>query len=716
MIFEHAKWISPEKTVNCPVFFREFELSGNVKSAFLYITANGVYKAEINGNRAGDFIMAPGWTKYEVRHQYQKYDITPFLKQENKISAVLGNGWQRGRISGYKPGITVFPKPCIIAQIIIEYENNTVLKIPSDIRWKCGEGPVLRSDIYDGEAYDARKNLQNLHGVKELALDKSNLIPQEGETVCEHERIKPVAIITTPKNETVIDFGQNITGYPEIALSAESGDTVSLSFGEILDKDGNFYNQNYRSAKCEYTYICRDGFQTYKPQLTFYGFRYIRIDSFPVMVTADSFTAIAIYSDIKQTGFIESSNKALNKLFSNVLWGQKDNFLDIPTDCPQRDERHGWTGDSQVFVKTACYNFDVEKFFKKWLRDLRAEQGDDGFVPHIVPKTRYAENHTSAAWGDACVIVPWNIYRAYGDKDFLAEQYPSMCKWIFYISKITTQKYLWLGGTHFGDWLAVDAPYGSYKGASRDDFIATAFYAYSTQLVIKAGKALDKDTSYYEDLLKNIKSAFSEHFSECLTQTECALALRFGLSADPAKTVAKLANMIKENGCKLTTGFVGTPYLLHALSENGFSELAYTLLLSDEKPSWLYSVKMGATTVWEHWDGIDENGKMWSSDMNSFNHYAYGSVFDWVYSVAAGINTSEDFPGYKKVVIKPIPDKRLSFLSARLKTRHGNIVSEWRYDGNFIHYNIITPVEATVEINSKKHMLAPGNYRFKEQL
>ena len=712
MFFDDASWITPLHTVKCPVFFKRFDINNRVKSAKLYITAKGVYFAELNGKRIGNFVMAPGWTKYDVRHQYQEYDISDMLRSENELAVTVGNGWQRGRISGYKEGITVFPEPAIIGKLIIEYTNGEKECINTDISWECGRGPVIISDIYDGERYDARIEAGDLKQVKILDAAKSNLILQEGEIVCEHERIAPVRILTTQKGETVLDFGQNITGYPELSINANAGDVVSLSFGEILDKDGNFYNENYRSAKCEYTYICRDGEQTYKPRLTFYGFRYIRIDSFPGKVKRENFTAIAVYSDIKQTGFLKCADARLNKLFSNILWGQKDNFLDIPTDCPQRDERHGWTGDAQVFARTACYNFDVEKFFKKWLNDLKAEQGENGFIPHLIPKTRYAENYTSAAWGDACVIVPWRIYQAYGDKNFLKEQYESMCKWVSYIGEVTTRRYLWTGGNNFGDWLAMDAPYGSYKGASRDDFIASAFYAYSVCIVIKAGNALGADTAEYEKLKNNIKAEFEKTFPECLTQTECALALYFGLTENKKKTADKLAELIKENGNRLTTGFVGTPYLLHALSENGYTELAYTLLLTEEKPSWLYSVKMGATTVWEHWDGIDDEGKMWSADMNSFNHYAYGCVLDWVYSVAAGIDTDEKAAGYKKARIAPNPDKRLGFLSAELKTRRGIIRSEWRYENRKVHYHIVTPVETVIKIGDTEQTVSPGEYNF----
>ena len=514
-----------------------------------------------------------------------------------------------------------------------------------------------------------------------------------------------------------MDFGQNLTGYVEIALDGVKGEAVELSHAEVLDKNGNFYTENYRSAKAKYLYFCRDGAQRYKPKLTFYGFRYIRVDRFPggaETAAPENFTAIAVHSDMKRTGYLSCSDPLLNKLFENVIWGQKGNFLDVPTDCPQRDERLGWTGDAQVFIRTACLNFDAERFFTKWLADLAADQREDGAVGHVIPNVLHQSG--SAAWDDAATICPWAVYLAYGDPNILCAQFASMKKWVDYITAHTTTRDLWTGGEHYGDWLGLDAPSGSYKGSSREDLIASAFYAHSTALVIKAGRVLGQDISAYEALYERIVRAFRQAYPVYQTQTECTLAVYFALAEDAQKTADQLAQMIRDCGTKLQTGFVGTPYLLHALSAHGYTELAYDLLLRREYPSWLYPVTKGATTIWEHWDGQMENGDFWSSDMNSFNHYAYGAVADWVYTVAAGIQTVEEKPGYAAVRIAPQPDKRLDWLEASVETRHGLVRSRWEKQRDMWRYEIETPVEAEVVIDGRKTFCRPGRYIFFSEL
>ena len=404
----------------------------------------------------------------------------------------------------------------------------------------------------------------------------------------------------------------------------------------------------------------------------------------------------------------------LNKLFENVIWGQKSNFLDVPTDCPQRDERLGWTGDAQVFIRTACLNFDAERFFTKWLADLAADQREDGAVGHVIPNVLHQSG--SAAWDDAATICPWAVYLAYGDPNILRAQFASMKKWVDYITAHTTTRDLWTGGEHYGDWLGLDAPSGSYKGSSREDLIASAFYAHSTALVIKAGRVLGQDISAYEALYERIVRAFRQAYPVYQTQTECTLAIYFALAEDTQKAADQLAQMIRSCGTKLQTGFVGTPYLLHALSAHGYTELAYDLLLRREYPSWLYPVTKGATTIWEHWDGQMENGDFWSSDMNSFNHYAYGAVADWVYTVAAGIQTVEEKPGYAAVRIAPQPDKRLDWLEASVETRHGLVRSRWEKQRDMWRYEIETPVEAEVVIDGRKTFCRPGRYIFFSEL
>ena len=710
-MLNNSKWISypTDEKYACPVFKKVFSKKGEVKRATIKMTSLGCYHATLGGVQIGDFVLAPGCTSNK-RTQVQVYDITNLIKEENELLVTLGYGWFKGRINCRNNKENGDMLLSLICEIELKYKNGETEYIYSDKDWECALSKITFADIYDGEHYDANYE-ENFVPVKVQSYSKERLVPQQGEKIVEEEIIKPHRIFKTPKGETVIDFNQNLTGYFEISLNAKRGDIVKFSCAEVLDKDGNFYNENYRSAKSEFIYIAKDGYQTYKPKLTFYGFRYLRVDNFPCEITEDNIKAIVVHSDIKRTGYLNSSSPLLNKLFSNIIWGQKGNFLDIPTDCPQRDERMGWTGDAQVFVRTASYNYDVEKFFTKWLTDLRLDQTENGSIPHIIPQY-WDDNKTSCGWGDASTICPWQIYLTYGNIDILKKQYKSMCAYINYITTNTKDKYLWTGGAHFADWLGLDAPYGSYKGASRDDFIASVFYYYSTTLVIKAGRVLGKRTTKYEKLAENILKKIRKTYKSYETQTECVLALYFGITEDKKATAKQLADMVIANGTKIQTGFLGTPYILHALSQNGYTELAYDLLLQENYPSWLYSVKQGATTIWEHWDGVNDKGEFWSKDMNSFNHYAYGSVADWVYGVACGIQTVEKKPGFEEIVISPKPTKKLNHLSARIDTKHGTVSSAWFKEGDSFRYEITIPTKASVIIDGKEYKLTKGSYVF----
>ena len=717
----HANWIRPAKSYGgvCPAFRKTFFCPENVVSAALRITAMGVYEASLNGSRVGDFILAPGWTVYQKRLQVQQYELQIRPGQENELTVLVGKGWYRGRLAGWLPGqnSSAALPAALTAELTLRYPDGHTDTICTDASWQTAESAVRFSELYDGETYDAAFEPSVWTPAVICDGPTDTLIEQQGEPVREQERIAPARIFKTPAGEIVVDFGQNLTGYVEIALDGVKGEAVELSHAEVLDKNGNFYTENYRSAKAKYLYFCKDGAQRYKPKLTFYGFRYIRVDRFPCgaeHAAQENFTAIAVHSDMKRTGYLSCSDPLLNKLFENVIWGQKGNFLDVPTDCPQRDERLGWTGDAQVFIRTACLNFDAERFFTKWLADLAADQREDGAVGHVIPNVLHQSG--SAAWDDAATICPWAVYLAYGDPNILRAQFASMKKWVDYITAHTTTKDLWTGGEHYGDWLGLDAPSGSYKGSSREELIASAFYAHSTALVIKAGRVLGQDISAYEALYKRIVRAFRQAYPVYQTQTECTLAVYFALAEDTQKAADQLAQMIRSCGTKLQTGFVGTPYLLHALSAHGYTELAYDLLLRREYPSWLYPVTKGATTIWEHWDGQMENGDFWSSDMNSFNHYAYGAVADWVYTVAAGIQTVEEKPGYAAVRIAPQPDKRLDWLEASVETRHGLVRSRWEKQRDMWRYEIETPVEAEIMIDGRKTFCRPGRYIFFSEL
>lgn len=716
MVFE-AKWITTSMNTGdvCPVFRKDWSITKPVRKAELIITALGVYEAVLNGSRVSEDVLMPGWTSYDKRLQYQKYDITELVEKENSLMVTVGKGWFSSPMPGWvesedKDRRKNRPRG-ILSEIHLYLEDGSEEIISTDHSWKWGESGIRFSEIYDGEYCDGSFVTKQWKQTEEFQWSYDILIPQEGEPIREMERISAKEIFYTPSGELVVDFGQEVTGYVEISLDAQAGDKVRILHGEVLDKHGNFYNANYRSAKAELHYICKDGKQTWHPRLTFFGFRYIKLVQFPIKPELSQFAAVSVYSKIRRTGHIYCSDPELNHLFSNIFWGQKGNFLDVPTDCPQRDERLGWTGDAQVFVKAASYNFDVEKFFCKWLRDLAADQREDGSVGQVIPDY-LPEGSPSAAWGDAAVICPWQIYLTYGNKRVLEQQFESMKKWVDYITKVTKTQYLWTGGEHFGDWLGLDAPSGSYKGSSREDFIASAFYANSVRLVTKAGKVLGEDITEYEILYKNIVKTFQRTYPVCYTQTEYVLAIYFELTETPQKFADQLAELIKKDGSQIRTGFVGTPYILHVLSEYGYARLAYTLFLRREYPSWLYSVRKGATTIWEHWDGIMENGDFWDTAMNSFNHYAYGAVADWIYEKAAGIQLLEEAPGFEKVRIEPQADYRIGWLEASIDTKHGRICSRWTNEDRGIKYEIETAVDAEIIINKEKYIVRPGCYTF----
>lgn len=717
MEIKTSSWITVSQNAGdiCPVFRKLFAAEKAIEKAELHITALGVYQAEINGRRVSDFVLAPGWTSYEHRLQVQTYDVTTLLQKDNDLRVTVGRGWFRSPMPGWSNSEDKrrrLNQPCgLIALLHLYYADGTEETIRTDETWQWAKSRILFSEIYDGETCDARIEPADWQPVKPLKWSKDILIPQEGEEIRETERIAAKRVFKTPQGDTVVDFGQEVTGYAEITLDAHAGDEVLFDHAEVQDRDGNWYNENYRSAKALVKYICREGQQSWHPELTFFGFRYIRLLSWPGEAKAENFTSIAVHSDLKRTGWLKSGNAELNQLISNIVWGQRDNFLDVPTDCPQRDERLGWTGDAQVFIKTASYLFDTERFFKKWLHDMAADQRESGEVGQVIPDLM-PEGDSSTAWGDAATICPWQVYQTYGDKVVLEDQFESMRKWVDFIGSVTQTPNLWVGHFHFGDWLGLDAPSGSYKGSSREDFIASAFYAYSTALVIKAGKLLGRDISAYEKLHQNIVAAFRKTFPEYKTQTEHVLAVHFGLAEDAQKTADALAEMVKSDGVQLRTGFVGTPYILHVLSNYGHADLAWSLVLRREYPGWLYPVTKGATTIWEHWDGIKSDGSFWSKDMNSFNHYAYGAVADWVFEQAAGIQHAEDKPGFEELIYAPHPDKRLGWLQAKLDTRHGTVSALWVCQADGIRYELETPVHTKVCLNGKETWVNPGKYIF----
>ena len=742
---QNAKWIkSPIDTGAASVTFRrKLALRGEALSAKLCVTAVGVYKAELNGERVGTDVLAPGITGYRHRVQYETHDVTALMKKNITLDISVGAGWAVG-FYGYKGKDKSYAdQVAALASLHIVYTDGTEEDIVTDECFEVFTNEVTFTDLYNGETVDKTVTPQRL-GFAVLSEVAFPAVPRVGERIVENERLRPHCLIITPKGERVLDFGQNMTGYVSLCVKGKRGDKIVLHHAEVLDGEGNFYTANLRSAKNECTYVLSGGEDTFKPTYSFQGFRYVRLTEYPLStVELDAFRAIVVHSELKRTGYFETGNEKLRQLYHNTLWGQKGNYLDIPTDCPQRDERLGWTGDAQVFARTAAIQFDVENFFRKWLGDMALEQGKDGRVYGIVPDCFELDEYktrVSAAWGDAACIIPWEMYQAYGNKENLRECFPMMKKWVEYQRGAGPEEYLWLGGYHYGDWLAMDAGEDSYLGATSCDLIASAFYAYSCSLLVKAGEALGEDMTEYRMLYENVKRAFREYFMENgmpkvtlpivrigeksnevnagVTQTALTLILRFGLCEEHEREAlaARLVSLIKENGGLMATGFVGTPYLLHALSENGYANVAYDLLLEERNPSWLYSVTHGATTIWEHWNGIKEDGSFWSTAMNSFNHYAYGSVFDWVFGAALGVKPSS--PAYRTVSITPHPDRRLGYARARIKTRSGEICVYWYYKENTVLYEIEIPKGMTASLtlpSGYTETLEAGVYHFAEE-
>ena len=741
-----AKWItSPVDSKQAAYTFRKsFTPQNNVTKATLCVSAIGLYALYINGSRFGKGVLTPGWTSYKHRVQYQTYDVTACIKEETVIECGVGQGWAVGYI-GYEAQNHYFAdRTALIAWLDVAYTDGTEERIMTDESWEVYTSPVLSAEIYHGETVDLTAPIRRV-GNAVLTEVATELIPQVGEWITEQERIAPVVLICTPNGETVLDFGQNLTGYVQVCIQAPRGSRVVLHHAEVLDKEGNFYTDNMRSARNEMVYVCSGDVDVFKPAYSFQGFRYVRLTEYPFdEVDMGSFRAVVVHSDMKRTGSFVCGNEKINQLYHNIVWGQKSNYLDIPTDCPQRDERLGWTGDAQVFCRTAAINYDVERFFEKWLGDVALEQAADGSVGGVIPNVlRKRGSRISAAWGDAACIIPWELYTAYGNKAILEKNYPMMKKWVDYLHSAGPEEYLWLGGRHYGDWLAMDAGEDSYVGATSNDLIASAFFAYSTKLLVKAGEVLGQDMSEYRNLYKKVRDAFRGYFMENgmpkeefpltevtenyivdtvrkgVTQTALVLILHFGLCEEDERgaLAAKLVQLIRENGGLMSTGFVGTPYLLHVLSDNGYTDVAYELLFQEKSPSWLYSVNHGATTMWEHWNSIKEDGSFWSTDMNSFNHYAYGAVFDWIFGVSSGISPVAEDPAYKTVVIAPHPSKCLGWADASIDSRNGLIRSYWYYKGETVYYEFDIPAGVTAKVtlpSGRKYTLSGGSYRFAE--
>lgn len=718
-----AKWISPSSNGPVPLLRATVSLNKEIKEATAYITSYGFYEARINGKKVGDAYLTPGWTSYNKRLQYQAYDVKGLLKQgENAVGVTLGNGWYRSPLGPVAPRADFYGKElALLLQIKVVYTDGTERLIVSDESWKSSTGAVRFAEIYNGCIIDTRLEQKgwdkagfddrDWKSVKVQSYSNSNLVATVNEPVRQHETFKPLKISTTPRGEKIIDFGQNLVGWVRVTVKGQVGDSIRISHAEVLDKPGNFYTENLRSAKAQNIYILNDGEKhTFEPQFTWQGFRYIKVEGIKGDLNPDDFTAIAVYSDMKVTGSFSCSNPMLNQLQHNIQWGQKGNFLDVPTDCPQRDERLGWTGDAQVFSRTAAFNMNVHNFFTKWLKDVAADQYPSGSVPYVVPdifKTGNNEVGGSAGWGDVATILPWTVYTAYGDKQVLETQYQSMKAWVDFITR-QSRNNLWATGNHFGDWLfySVNDDRDGISAITSKYLIAQCFYARSTQILLNSARLLNKkaDVQFYTQLLQKIKNAYLREYVtpngliSSDTQTAYVLALEFDmLPANLRQQAAdRLVKNIKLYNYHLTTGFLGTPYLCDVLSKFNHADVAYKLLLQDTYPSWLYPIKAGATTIWERWDGIRTDGSFEEASMNSYNHYAYGAIGDWMYQNIAGIQAAE--AGYKKIIVKPLIGGNLTWAEAGYDCPYGRISSKWKIEAGKLDLVVTIPPNTTADI------------------
>ncbi len=700
---------SLHSTTPCPYLRKPFHLDKGVKSARLTVTALGLYECEINGQRVGDEIFAPGWTDYSKRVMSRSYDVTSLLKTgDNVLGAILGDGWYCGYMGWWNKRENYGDRTKLMAQLDVVLADGKTVSIATGSDWKTAEGPIRESDFFMGEIYDARLEFGswsspgfddsewNLCRVEKEVPDIS-IEERLGPPVRRQEEIKPInrRVIQNGKQVRFIyDLGQNFAGWIRLEVRAGQGRSLRLRFAEILDPKGDIYTENLRSARATDYYICKgEGKEVWEPRFTFHGFRYVEVEG---ATEADevAIAGVVVHSDIKPTGSFRCSHELLNKLQSNIVWGQKSNFLEVPTDCPQRDERLGWTGDAQVFIRTAAFNRDVSGFFRKWTRDIRDAQGENGSVPCVIPNVidgDLAKRDGGPAWSDAAIICPWTIYLCYGEKQILTEHYESMQRYLDGLIKNYCKDYIrshwqadpWGG---FGDWLALDGS-GKIEGGTPKDLIGTAFLAYDAGLMAKIADALGKvdDARRYEKLHKEIAGVFRRRFVTpdgliaSGTQTAMVLALHFGLvEGEARKLMAETLNRdVRNRGFHLATGFVGTPYLLEVLEENGYLDTAYKLLEQESFPSWLFPVKNGATTIWERWDGWTPEKGPQDKSMNSYNHYAYGAVGAWMYRSVAGLEVDAKEPGYRHVIFRPRPGGSLTWAEASLETAQGTVKIRW---------------------------------------
>lgn len=728
-----ASWIDPEPPHDADarqpasVLRRRFPVE-DTANAVLFITCHGLYEARLNGQRVGDFVLGPGTGDYAQRLTVQAYDVSELLMRgENELTITLGDGWYRGSVG--IDGLCNYYGEDLALLCQLEIGGEPVLW--SDARWEASQsGPTRENDLQQGETYDARmEDVTGWHGVTVRYCGFDNLAPTESVPIVEQERF-PGTIMTTPNGETVIDYGQNLAGYTELRVTAKAGQRITLWHGETLDENGSFTQANFdpgdrnkNGIPQKLEYVCKDGLNVWKPRFTIFGFRYAKIET-DVDLSEASFTAVAVYSRMAQTGFFACGNADVNRLFQNSLWSMRSNFCDVPTDCPTR-ERAGWTGDAGVFAPTAVYLMDCYPVLRKWLGECRLAQREDGLVQNIAPVNNSGSMISnllqgSAGWGDACVLVPWALYEAYGDKTILEENYDMMTRWLAFTQKRAQKtrphnllnpyhKYLADEGFHFGEWCQPDVDNGAAMkktmmlGAPE---VATAYYYRSASLLSQIAEILGKpeDAQRYAGLAANVKKAYRRSCTKngkitSDRQCEYVRPIAFGLlDGDEVQTAADALNaLVIQNGYHLNTGFLSTPDLCRVLAENGHTDTAYRLLLQPDCPGWLYAVRRGATTIWETWDGVRADGTV----HDSLNHYSYGAVTGWLFGGVCGIRLQAG-----KLTLRPQPGKELGFAKAEWRSPVGTIQSAWEYRNDKLVFDFTLPVPAEIELPNGKRFTA----------
>lgn len=720
-----ARFVTPDwnedtsRPQPAPSLRHEFDVLPGIADARLYVTALGVYEAQINGTVVGDHVLAPGWTSYHHRLLVQTFDVTDLLQVgRNAIGAILGDGWYRGRLGFGGGRRNIYgDRLALLAQLEITYADGTSERIGTDETWRAIPGPVLGSDLYDGETYDARLEQSGWSepdydesdwaGVRLLDLDLTTLAMPLSPPVRRTELLAPVAITISPSGHTIVDFGQNLVGRLRLTVSGNAGQTITLRHAEVLE-NGELSTRPLRLARATDRYTLRgEGVESWEPRFTFHGFRYAQVEGWPGELRAEAIQAVVCHSDLERTGWFECSDPLLNRLHENVVWSMRGNFLSIPTDCPQRDERLGWTGDIQVFAPTACFLYDATGFLTSWLADLAADQTETGIVPFVIPYVLEGDGVPATGWGDAAVIVPWVLYQRSGDVGVLASQFESMHAWVDMIAR-RAEGYLWNQGFQFGDWLDPTAPPDKPQAARTNPYlIATAYFAHSAQLVGQTAELLgwSEKAAHYQQLAARVREAFTREYVTPAgriisdAETAYALALQFALLPDAQQRQhagRRLAELVHERGYHIGTGFLGTPLICDALCSVGEYDMAYRLLTQRECPSWLYPVTMGATTIWERWDSLLPDGSVNPGEMTSFNHYALGAVADWLHRTVGGL--APGAAGYRHLIINPHPGGGLTSACARHLTPYGLAEASWQLKEEQIAVTVIVPPNATATV------------------